>query len=275
MDWKKAKTILIYMFILLNIVLAVILYQNTRSGGITQDTIDNTQKILEQNNVHIECPIPTYIGKDYILKYDETPLKKDKIIKGLLGDNYKKTDENTYEKGTEKLVFISHSSFEYSDIGVNKKLYTQSKSGIDQFVKELSKTLEIPFSEFQQDDFYTQTNGENSLATYKGVYNNYSVYDNYINIEVGKNGLKSLSYHYKKPVSVTARDINVIPVYQILITKIINNPGIIIKDVDLGFKGLNNGDKETKTLYEGLSWRIKTSEGKEYYFNARNGEEIQ
>jgi len=51
-------------------------------------------------------------------------------------------------------------------------------------------------------------------------------------------------------------------------------PGISIQIVDMGFKGYTKVGMETKTLYEGLSWRIKTFEGKEFYFKASNGEEM-
>ncbi len=275
MDWKRAKTILIWMFVFLNIILAVALYRDIKVGEIPQQTIDNTQNILKQNNVHIECPIPRYMGNDYILQYDETFLDRTKIADVLLGDNYSKKSDTTYGKGTENLVFTGDSGFEYSDTGSNKKIYTESKNGIDVYMKELAKKLGIPFDEFTQDDFYTPSSGSGSRAVYKGVYKGYTVFDNYIDIEVGKAGLISIKYHYKKPLSITSRDdIKVIPAYEILITKITKYPGIFIRDVDMGFKGYTEVDKDTKTLYEGLSWRIKTSDGKEFYFNARNGEEM-
>lgn len=271
MDWKRAKTILIWVFIVLNLVLAVILYRNIRGGEISHDTIINTQKILEQNNVHIECPIPKYNGKDFILQYEETVLDKNKIINGLLGDNYTKISDNIYEKGTERLVFSSSCCFEYSDGASNKKIYTQSKSEVEAYLKELAKKLGIPLVEFQLDSFSSSPSGEDPKAVYKGIYKNYTVFDNYIEVEIGKAGLKSIKYQYKKPLTVNSRDINVIPVYQILVTKMTNYPGIDISDVDIGFKGIK-GDKDTKTLYEGLSWRITTNEGKEFYFNATSGE---
>ncbi len=275
MDWKKAKTILILVFILLNIILTVILYRNVKGEEVSQETIYNTQKILEQNNVHIECVIPRYTGTDYILQHDETILDRDRILSAFLGDNYSKISDNTYKMDTQKLVFPNDSTFEYSDGGVNKRISAQTKNGIEAFVKEISKKLGIPINEFELDEFGQLPKGEGTRAVYKGVYKGYSVFDNYIELVVGNTGLKSFKYHYKRPMTITNRDINVIPVYQILITKMTAYPGIYIKEVDMGFKGLTQVDKETKTLFEGLSWRIKTSEGKEFYFNATNGEQIE
>ena len=275
MDWKRAKKILILVFIVLNLVLAITLYRNIRGGEVSQETIYTTQKILEQNNVHIERPIPRYTGKDYLLQYEETFLDKDEIVYGLLGDNYTKISDNNYKKDTEQVVFTNDYSFEYSDSGSNKKILTQSKSEIDGYLKTLIKKLGLPLSEFQLDSFYSPVVDTSAKAVYKGIYEGYSVFDNYIEAEVGDSGLKSLKFHYKKPKTITSRDVRVIPVYQILISKMTKYPGIYISDVDIGFKGLTKVDKDTKTLYEGLSWRIKTTEGKEFYFNATNGESIE
>ncbi len=274
MDWKRAKLILIFVFIALNVVLGVILYRNIKGGEVSQETIRNTHRILEQNNIIVECLIPTYAGKDYILQYQETILDKNTIISGLLGEGYTKIDENTYVKDTQRLVFPSNCSFEYRDSGKNNKVFTESKNEVGAKLKELSKKLGIPIDEFQLDSFNTLVTGEGSRAVYKGVYEGYSVFDNYIEVDVEKSRLKGIKYQYKKPVDITSRDINVIPVYQILISKISNYPGIKISDIDMGFKGFNV-DKDTKTLYEGLSWRIKTFSGTEYFFNATNGESME
>lgn len=275
MDWKRAKSILIFAFIVLNLVLAITLYRNIRGGEVSQETINTTQKILEQNDVHIECPIPRYTGKDYLLQYEETFLDKDKIVYGLLGDNYTKISDNNYMKDTEQVVFTNDYSFEYSDSGGNKKVLTQSKSEIDGYLKALIKKLGLPLSEFQLDSFYSPVAGTSAKAVYKGIYEGYSVFDNYIEAEVGDSGLKSLKFHYKKPKTITSRDVRVIPVYHILISKMTKYPGIYISDVDIGFKGLTKVGMDTKTLSAGLSWRIKTTDGKEFYFSETSGESIE
>lgn len=276
MDWKRAKAILIVMFTILNIVLAIVLYNNFKVEEISQQTIINTQRILEQNNIHIECPIPRYEGNDYILQYEENILDQARIASVLLGNNYTKVEDNSYEAGSKRLLFSTTSGFEFYDSQDNREIYTDSKSGIDLYLKDLSKKLGLPFNEFKQDSYYPALKANAAAkSVYRGEYKGYTVFDNYIEIEAGKSGVKSIRYQYKKPLNMTSRNIKVIPAYKILITEITNYPGIIISDVDMGFKGYTNVDKETKTLYEGLSWRIRTTDGKEFYFNARNGEQME
>ena len=273
MDWRRAKTILILIFLALNIVLAGVLYQNNKVEEISQQTISNTQKILEQNNVHIEVPIPKYVGNDYMLQSEEKALDKTTILNELLGDNYIKTGNNSYEEGSKRIIFGSESGFEYTDTGESIKVYTDSKSNLDVYLKELMAQLGLPFDEFKQDQNIKADNG--TRVVYKGKYKGYTVFDNYIDVEVNKSSIKSIKYHYKKPMNITPRDIKVIPAYEILITKIASYKGIFIQDVDMGFKGYTEVDKETKTLYEGLSWRITTTDGKEFYFKASNGEKME
>lgn len=276
MDWKSAKVILILVFVILNIVLAATLYKSLRVEEISQQTIINTQKILDKNGVYIECPIPKYKGKDYILQYDEKPIDKVGILAALLEGETVNSETNTYTKGAKKITFIADSGFEYTNDGDSDKVFTISKDGINTYLKQLSEKLKIPFNEFKQDGYTSGGSNNHARVVYKGFYKGYEVFDNYIEVEISGGCVKRIRYQYKKPVSITSRDINVLPVYQILITKITKHPGIEISTVDIGFKGYTSVDKETtKTLYEGLSWRIKTTQGKEFYFNARNGEEIE
>jgi YycH protein. len=283
MDWRRAKIILIIVFALLNIVLAFAWYKNIKVEQVSDQTITNTRLILSKNGVNVERPIPKYKGKDYILQYEDKPIYKPQIIKPLLGEGYVQKKKDTYTKNTNKLLFTSNFGFEYTGtVDGNGKLYTDSKEEINAWVEGLANKLGIPFDEFKIDGYYssTQRDDETQLV-YKGFYKGYEVFDNYIEITVINNTVVSIKYQYKKPISITARrDINVMPVYQILITKMTNYPGTSITNVDMGFKGYTSVDKDTKTLYEGLAWRVKGKEEgkdeiKEFYFNARNGEEIK
>ncbi|WP_024832582.1 two-component system regulatory protein YycI [Ruminiclostridium josui] len=277
MNWKKAKIILIIVFTILNIVLAFAWYKNIKVEQVSQQTITNTGLIMAKNGINVECPIPKYKGKDYILQYEESPLNKTKIAEVLLGKGYVKSGNDTYTKDTNKLVFTSDSGFEYTGTGENSvKVYTDSKEGINAKFKALASKMNLPFDEFKQDYYTDSKNVNEKLLVYKGFYKGYEVFDNFIEIQVINKEICELKYQYKKPISITARrDINIIPAYQILITKMTKYQGIDICNVDMGFKGYTGVDKETKTLYEGLSWRIRSTDGKEYYFNARNGEEIK
>lgn len=257
----------------MNIVLAVTIYNEMKMDEIPQQTISNTQKILGQNDIHIECPIPKYTGNDYTLKYEEQALSEGKIADELLGDNYAKEAGNLYKKDSKSLAIYEEEGFEYFDTEHNIKINGDIKSGVDKFLKDTFDKIGLPFDEFKQDGYYPDVENENEVSmVYKGQYKDYAVFDNYIIVDISDSSIRSIKYHYKKPTSVMIKkDIFVIPAYEILITEMTKYPGISITQVDIGFKGYTKNDKKTKTSYEGLAWRIKTYKGEEYYFNARNG----
>lgn len=276
MDWKRAKTILISVFFMLNIVLAVVLYNNLKVEEVSQQTIDNTTQILRNNRVRIEFPIPKYTGNDYMLQYEETPLKKDKTMQILLGENYSQVGNNSYRSGSKSISFNGDSGFEFVNAETSNVPKSYSERDVDKYLKELSKKIGIPFNEFRLDGKYSPNaeTGQWARVVYKGIYQKYAVFDNYIDVEIGSSGIKKIKYHYNRPISITIKkNIYVVPVYEILITKMTKHPDTTIINVDMGFKG--KVDNETKNLYESLSWRILTDSGKEFYFSARNGDEMK
>ncbi|OAB40544.1 hypothetical protein PMSD_01160 [Paenibacillus macquariensis subsp. defensor] len=62
MDWGRAKNVLIYAFLLLNLVLGYQLWNDVReqvSTNLDYTSLDeNTQKIMQEKNIQLLCPIP-------------------------------------------------------------------------------------------------------------------------------------------------------------------------------------------------------------------------
>ncbi len=276
MDWKRAKNILILTFIILNVCLSVILYNIYRVEEVSDETIRNTRKILELNNVRIECPIPKQIVEDQMLQYAEQELNRSDILKWLFGATYKNSGIGRYVNGSKVLEFKTAFNFIYTDntakVDVSK---ITNKDSADAFVKSFFKDSCVPFdTEFVLDGHYPAIKeGDSIKIMYKGVYKGHSVFDNYIHVQIDDEGALTVEYSYKKPLKITPSKQNVSPAFEILINRMTKEPGIDITQVDIGFKGYTFVE-DTKTLYEGLAWRIVTSNGDEYYFNARNGDDI-
>jgi hypothetical protein len=155
------------------------------------------------------------------------------------------------------------------------EVYISSKESVEMMLNNFFGKSNLPFDQFKLDRYYPKVKtGTNAKAIYKGIYKGRTVFDNYIDVELNRSGICSIKYNYKKPMQLTDRKVKVLPSFSILINRMTNMPGAEIKEVDLGFKGYTNVDAGTKTLYEGLAWRVLTPEGTEYYFNARTGEQI-
>lgn len=276
MDWKRAKNILLITFIILNMCLSVILYNTYKVEEVSDDTIRNTRKILELNNVRIECPIPNEIVEDHMLQYEEQELNRNEILKWLFGSTYENIRIGRYVNGSKVLEFKTPYYFIYKDSnpGIDISKITNRDSA-DAFVKSFFKGACVPLdTEFVIDGHYPALKeGDSIKIMYKGIYEGHSVFDNYVNVEIDKSGALTVEYSYKRPLNITPTKQNVSPAFEVLINKMTNQPGIDIIQVDIGFKGYTSVE-DTKTLYEGLAWRVVTSSGDEFYFNARNGEPI-
>ena len=71
MDWSKAKSVLILVFIILNIFLAYNIMLLYNDEGISAHIIENVENILMDNGVELKCQIPVNVdGSAYGI--DET-----------------------------------------------------------------------------------------------------------------------------------------------------------------------------------------------------------
>ena len=63
MDWGRAKSVLIFAFLLLNLVLGYQLWSNIREGLSTSADVDDlpaeTLHLMEQKNIKLETSIPS------------------------------------------------------------------------------------------------------------------------------------------------------------------------------------------------------------------------
>ena len=63
MDWGRAKSVLIFAFLLLNLVLGYQLWSNIREGLSTSADVDDlpaeTLRLMEQKNIKLETSIPS------------------------------------------------------------------------------------------------------------------------------------------------------------------------------------------------------------------------
>ena len=88
MEWSKAKSILIGVFVVLNLFLFVRLGSFLFEGGVSREALENTRKILESRGVSIAegVNIPTYTKRTPMLEFKNSGFDVAKIIARLLDD---------------------------------------------------------------------------------------------------------------------------------------------------------------------------------------------
>lgn len=150
MNWGRTKTILIVLFIIVNILLlTTYLLLNYNAGRIDEEVIDSTVSALSQHGISVNRDIireKKYV--DYHLKMASIISDKENLLNLLLGDSYKKESETEFrseaafvkmngsqlhyqcERSTESIGYetVSHRTDKLSqtylkELGFDKKTY--------------------------------------------------------------------------------------------------------------------------------------------------------
>lgn len=273
MDWSKAKSILIIIFVALNLFLAGILMKAINEEGISQDTIDNAKKALLNRGVVVNSEIPLYNKKLGILIYGDETIDKNEIIKNFLkiekeALNEKYESQNNIEIDGERIFFEDGNKFIYKNTNLSY-IISAGKSDVEVFenLKPLFKGTGIPINQF----VFDKMQDENTYI-FRQKYNNFWIFENYIFVHITKEGISYLECKYKK-VSDIIQGKEILAAHQILIKNHDSIKDIEITAIDLGFKEniMQDGTIEIEDI---PVWRIKTSEEKEMFFRVYDGEKI-
>jgi regulatory protein YycI of two-component signal transduction system YycFG len=276
MDWGKAKTILIFVFIALNIFLLVNIYIYSSEGKISKKTISNAVKTLEQKGITIDCPIPRtavdpgrLIFKDYKLDVRHTA--------EVFIEKAKLPEKDAYGEeicdGTKKLNITDKNSFSYSDSSPSSNVKISDKNEVLKYIGSIMKKLDLDTDDYILDS-YSMKNGTAQLVYY-GAYKGYLIYDSYIKADITQKGITSMECYVKKIQDVISnKNKKIISAYQILLKEYIQEGKLTITDIDMGFKEYSR-EKDSNELYCGAVWRIITSDNNVQYYSIYDGVRVQ
>ena len=272
MDWSKAKKILIYIFIFLNIFLAINIISLTSKNKVSKQVIADTLRVLENSGVQMKCAIPDYAEDTGIPVYKLLQLDKVKIIYNLTGKsvNVKDIENGTpVNTGNGEITFYNDSCFSFKRVSKEVNKETISVNDAEKTIKEIFEKSGFSVSAFQLDKSSVNDDGTVEIKLV-GTYNKIIIFDSYIKARVAKNVILDMECSLKAVDSIKEPK-KIINAYQILL-KNFNVKDTIITRIDFGFKnykidpGVQGSDIP--------AWRIITEDGSERYFKAYNGEEI-
>lgn len=129
MEWKKAKSILIIMFFVIDIFLfALNFYSNFGNNNVDYDKLS---KILAENNINIEKSIVKKNRKaGFVYEFSSVEI----------GEDFKKTMLGEYDK-TEKGEYVSKNKKSFLSVSGNKISYSNSAPEFNDFKKVNQKNL--------------------------------------------------------------------------------------------------------------------------------------
>jgi regulatory protein YycI of two-component signal transduction system YycFG len=277
-DWSKAKSILIVVLLLLNIFLVVSIGFYKTGESISRETVSNTVDILSSRGVTVDVDIPLYNSYTPSLICEGGGYDTAAIAAKLFGENFALpadvADGEEIVSGSKKFVFDNRSSFTYSNSSPSDILKVDDVESAEDAARSYMKLLEIDVSDFELDR-YVENQDASYTLTFIEKYQKFFVYDNYIDITLGEDGVSYLAGHSRKIKGFNGNAMPIMPAYQILLKNYSGNEDVKIVGIDIGFKGYITEEQNMQESSEGPAWRITCGNGKVRYFKASDGEEIR
>ncbi|MCX7749863.1 MAG: two-component system regulatory protein YycI [Clostridia bacterium] len=277
MDWSKAKNILIILFLGLNIYLAVQII-NFSDSDISNDVIKDTLTILDNRNIKLfkSCEIPRFNRAADKLNIEEYRFNKKYIAQELLNDHTLSDNDiagDQIHKGEKYLVFKKKGVLEYKNQRPEGNLNLIGNGEIEKYAAGFLEKLDIPVSKYELDQFTSNNNGTFTL-TFKEKYKGYYVFSNKMTLTLSKRGVHSLDVKFSRVIGFDNNKEKIVPAHMVLTRNLNDFIGKTILSIEMGYN-YDDMEQEGNTLGERPVWRIKATQGEEYFYSADTGERIR
>lgn len=274
MDWSGAKNWLIALFAGLNIFLIIMLISvSTHSAKLEKQVIEDTVKILENSGISVDMSaIPDKIPKLNSVEVSNAIADKDSFAELILGGEYKKIDGG-YSAG-DKVLRFSQSKFFYSNASPDEGYDDISEGNaavkVSSFLSKIGLAIETA-------DYKTSYKNGVYTVELSQKLDKYPLFDSYLKVTVLKEGISSVEgswfYVSDDQSNVKTSATRVSPATAALIDFIADekrkaNKSDKITEITIGYTAGESSEYQAFAAAVPV-WRIKTSDGHYYYFDAR------
>jgi len=271
MNWSKAKSILIFIFLTLNVFLSINIikiYGNDESA----DKIANTEKILADRGYTLRCDIPDS-ARSGMLSFETGDYDRRAIGEKLLGKDVFKgielQEDAEYTSGDRSLIFQAGNIVIYNNKNPADDVDISDLKKVRKYAENFINSLDLPMNEY----FSEKNNADGSITIYyKQRYKGFLIFYNEAEVTITEKGITSFRCKLIKPLEITSSR-KVVPAYQILLKHFVKGDNTIITSIDLGFAA--SFHESSVQVSEALVWRIGIEGQKPMYFNAMNAERIE
>ncbi|MGI6778235.1 MAG: two-component system regulatory protein YycI [Acetivibrionales bacterium] len=277
MDWSKAKSILIAVFLVLNIALLAGIISSRLDRGVSAEALSSTVKILEGKGIVLECEIPVYNSNTPILEYQSNKLNRSLISERLFGGDYEssaKTEKGEVQvKDSKTLHFENHDKFMFTDVNPDNPIDMSDRKKVESQLRRFMEGIGHNMSSYIL-DFYKEQEDGSVRVRFTEKYRRFLVFDNYVEIEASSKGIDYIECKYKEVKGFLNEEAIVMPAYQVLLKNFMESKGTVITAIDIGFKGFES-DRDMKQSSEGPAWRVTLKGEDPLYFRTSDGKPIK
>lgn len=269
MNWSKAKTILIILFVATDIFLLASLISSSSPKTVPDEIIDASVSVLSTNEISIDKEI---IPKKYqsmpYREADNVIISYDDFAKGILGEAFTKNSDGTYSNPIATLAFRENRFFYKTNAPYNDVLLdeTTAQSMLFEFLDTLGFDLSSAhFDVIEESGIYTI-----QCQNYSGKT---SIYNAKIVAKIHGDSISEISGTWFNVSGAKGADTEIKAVSTALVDFVstqIQKPAIITK-IELVY-GIPIENSYHKSVVLVPSWCISLADGTSYLIDARNPE---
>lgn len=268
MDWAKAKTVLIYIFILLNIFLfSIVLYTNS-SIKLNVNYVKYANDYLKAKEIQVISKIPVTPDKAGELIYKSKTFNFAKISKKVFGRVITEVEEdgNIYiADGEEKIELIGNELLIKDKITDGAELFNNMNKLNDRVLNYFEGLGYLKSQLILQ---VKEESEKEKIIVYNIKYKNALLFDYEVKVSIDSQGMLILTFPPIEPKQLMDGK-EIISAYQTLIMSGLPR-GSIIQSVDFGYKCL-----QPVNQFDNPVWRVILRNGESFYYNAYTGELLQ
>ncbi len=278
MQWSRIKTILIVIFLIVNIYLLVN-YLNTSQNGVsvTPSAVDDAVSILEENSIKIDKRIiPTTAPEIRVFDVTNLYATKEDIAEAFLGAGYFKNEQSIFSKDN-KTLWVNGSNFDLivtqDNLPVIPSLKGLSDDNCRKYAMDIIKKLNLG-EQYIEITSSTVENGVR-IMRFRRIFDEKIVVDTSLSISITESGVcKIEGRNWLGDTIKEGQFISTRTAVEALV-KFATNPNIDrtnqieITNIDECYY-LGDRESESKTITAIPVWRITTKDNGIFLYDARN-----
>ena len=276
MNWSKAKTILITLFVFVNLFLIVILVvTNNNYITINKDSINNVVLLLGSKGIKVDAKIiPQKMNNVISLDVKRAMDSKQAFANVAFGAGNYKNDNDVYSSNIGTLKF-DKGLFDLTYTVPFQKFSKLSSEDAEDNATAILKRFKFDTKYLKTDSITKTPDGfiVNLIQKYKGR----EIVGIGLGVTMTKDGISEIKGRWLSGDIIASKPIDTRHITSVLVDFLNNkdraqDKPIKITDISMGYH-VNSADYdfENKTLQAVPAYIIKTDEGRSYYFDARNG----
>lgn len=283
MNWGRAKTILIVLFLALDVFLLVILIQTRLlSLQISEDTVTKTAQVMQAHGIHIapeQISVRREANRNVILKnHFETPPRAARQLLGRQPDTLLSDSENHEYRfeNREATLHINGTTFTYA---VKRQTAPVAEGTAEEMAAE-GILRELEAMGFEKDSLamvsLSEAEGLYSCEVVP-VYKKARIYGVVMHITADREGILAIAGNWFRPIAAEQQeDERLLDVTTVLVN-LIHMPelqGLRVEQLESGFLVFDEylSSREIAAL---PVYILTAAEGTRYYFDARTGALIE